>query len=179
MIQLSCRTILNSQTDDQAWTKVNRDISHCKKHAKEYQLGIPARELTFPTRGKGKSSTQNLLCLGDMLVPRRIPWFSITVISNQKQYCIHTFFLALCIDVFYQSENSLPFMMPTFCHTRAKLPGRNLSSPPVSWKQIWIPSLHLQGDDTWDSTLIDVIKGTKNLGWFKMLIEHTDFNMRH
>ena len=175
MIQLSCRTILNSQTEDQAW---NRDISHCKKHAKEYQLGIPSRELTYPTWGKGNSSTQNQKCLGDMLVPRRIPWFSINFKSKTVLYTYTVMFL-LYVDVFYQSENSLPFMMPTFCHTSAKLPGRNLSSPPVWWKQIWIPSLHLQGDDTWDFTLIDVIKGIKNLGWFKMLIENTDFNMRH
>ena len=33
---------------------------------------VPSRELTYPTLGKGKSSTQNAIFWGDMLVPWRV-----------------------------------------------------------------------------------------------------------
>ena len=48
--------------------------------------GIPSRELTYPTWGKGKSSS-NMPYQGDMLIPWRVPFF-LPVHPCQKNQCL-------------------------------------------------------------------------------------------
>ena len=51
-------------------------------------IALPSRELTYPTLGKGKSSTQKCRLVGEMLVPRQVSVlmdFTSTVLFTSKQ----------------------------------------------------------------------------------------------
>ena len=49
-----------------------------KRPQEERVNGIPSRELTYPTWGKGKSSSKCHFW-GDMLVPRRVSYFTLLI----------------------------------------------------------------------------------------------------
>ena len=64
----------NSQPFPVLSLKPRSNIPEKKKSQQNPPKGLPSRKLTYPTWGKGRSSS-NMPYQGDMLIPWRVSWF--------------------------------------------------------------------------------------------------------